>query len=299
MQAKNWPDTIPLKTVTAGPAFFLEDGAMAITEVQVRASRSLTYNGQPMISTSRTVRVPAGNEVAFTLPVCDLEGAKDANGQIIVLGDGEVTHTYTVQIRFFAPSSSSPIETRQRGPFVLLSSDPDVTDLDTLITTEPPGTGRGVWVGDMFGEQLAQAGQATERALEAALAAQEAAESITADVNAIATSALVADQRAMDAADRAEASADASANAWNYAAAAAADAAIAREIADKDWTGPAGPAATVDETMLRSLIMRMVMEMSEGVDFTLPNVRSRCCTESVFKPGGGQYAHPDGECDHD
>ena len=243
-----WPNGVITKTVTAGPAFLLEDGAPAAVEVVVRASRSLTFDGQPLVSITRSFRVDAGQEVAVRLPVCDMRGVKDSSCREIILAPGEVTHTYTVTLRFYAPGNASPIETRNRGPFALFTDDPEVIDLDRLIYDGADEQAPGVWVGDRFSAQLEQGLAAAEQAVANMVGSQAAADgaaqsAFNAEASAL-ESAQQAQQAVLQASEahaRAGASAASSASSAGFAAAAAADAAFARAVADRDWTGPVGP----------------------------------------------------------
>jgi hypothetical protein len=243
----SWPEAIITKTVTAGPAVLLEDGTPAVTQVTVTASRSLTYLGQPIVSLSRTFKMEPGQEVAFPLPVCDMAGMKDAAGRPIEISAGEVTHTYNVALKFYAPNSATPIETRPRGPFALLSSDPAIVDLDDLITDTNPAEKEPVWIVDKWSAQIAAAAQAAldsytqahNSANNATTAAANAAAAATSASQAVAR-ADVAIGQAADAKISAAASAASAQTAATYSAQAAADAAFARAVADKDWTGPVG-----------------------------------------------------------
>jgi hypothetical protein len=243
----SWPTGVITKTVSAGPAILLEDGSPAVTEVTVRASRSLTFAGRPLVSLNRTWRVEAGEEAVFPLPVCDIPNVHDAYGRLIELGEDEYTHTYQVTIRFFVPGTSTPIETRQRGPFVLRQSDDDLIDLDLLISTHPPEHSAAVWIHDRFSVLVATAEQAAVESADSAAVSEAAASASAASAAASQghaessnARAVTAETHAREAEVQSTASAASAAASAANAAQAAVDAALARSIADRDWTGPRG-----------------------------------------------------------
>lgn len=139
-----WPAGITTKTVTAGPAYILEDGTSLAVFAEFKASRSLTWHGSPLITSQKSFHPDSTVEISFDLPVCDLVGMRDADGALIVLQNGQVTHSWTILLTFFDPVSKQVYETRKRGPFTILSNDPDRIDLDDLVIGSSPVDGEAV-----------------------------------------------------------------------------------------------------------------------------------------------------------
>ena len=99
-----YPTGVVLRTLTSGDSSALAGGAPLITELRVRPSRGLTYDGHPMPAHEEVVRFALGEQASIELPVCDQSGHRDAlTGAIIdVSTEGSVTHTYGVLIRWLA-----------------------------------------------------------------------------------------------------------------------------------------------------------------------------------------------------
>jgi len=214
----SFPTGVITRRVSAGPAFILEDGQQAETKVIVRASRSLVHNGRPLVASQRTLRYPPGEEVVFDLPVCDMTGdIRDSHGRLIEIKPGEVTHTYQIEIRFFKEGVVSPVETWTRDRVAIFSSQTGVVDLDTLVSTTPPTEADGIWVGDLFTEQLAAAQLAATVAASEARAAGNAAAAAQSGAILAANAATNAQTDAQQAAAAAAAAAAHAENAINIA----------------------------------------------------------------------------------
>lgn len=168
----NYPASIPLRQLTFGPAFVMENGDLVAMRVTIKASRSLVWRetGSPLISVSKSFSGAAGVEASFMLPATDQEGWSDGAGSIIDVSAGQQTHLYTATIAYTADGSS--LGTVTVGPFALPLGDSTPVDIDDMLPiTASPGI--SILIPDSWSDQV-------DAAEAAALAAQAAAEAAVA-----------------------------------------------------------------------------------------------------------------------
>ena len=135
-----YPEGLPTKTVSFGQAVVLESGMPLAMRVTIKASRTLIYRptGSPLVSTTTLFTSTEDGSRTLQLPITDSPDMGTGNGQSIVLGPNEVTHTYTAVIDYLTSDGSRPvagIPTVNVGPFSLPSSTPGVVDLDDLLSS--------------------------------------------------------------------------------------------------------------------------------------------------------------------
>lgn len=159
-----WPAGIITRTVNAGAPVILEDGTPCDVEIDVKASRSLVWNGVPLVSAKRTFKNKDTFEPQFAIPVCDQDGYRDGqSGQpIATLVDGAVSHRWQITMRYVDPNTRKEISTRTVGPFALLTGDGSPVDLDTVVSTPGTAEANPVYIPDMWSEQVAAAQAAAE-----------------------------------------------------------------------------------------------------------------------------------------
>lgn len=129
-----YPVGLPTKMVSFGSAVVMESGTPLDMTVTIKASRNLVHRptGTPLV-TAQTVFVSSGGSGTLELPVCDSPDMGLGNGVAIVVGAGQVTHTYTATIRYL--NGTTAVGTVTVGPFALLTSMASPVDLDDVLTT--------------------------------------------------------------------------------------------------------------------------------------------------------------------
>lgn len=157
-----YPVGLSTKDVSFGSAAVIESGSPVGMQVTIKASRNLLYRptGSPLLTRSTQFVSAEDGNGTISLPVCDSPNMGTGNGASIVLGPGEVTHTYTATIRYFIGGET--LGSITRGPFVLLSSSPPVSDIDDLLIGDAAPSPAEVAALQVLGQRIA--------ALEAALA---------------------------------------------------------------------------------------------------------------------------------
>lgn len=134
-----YPQGLETRNVTFGKAVVLESGQQLDMRVTIKASRSLVHRptGSPLITTSSLFISAYDGDGSIMLPVCDSQEMGTGNGMSLVLGPGEVTHTYTATIEYLDPTDHrKTVSTTTRKDFVVLSSSPSPVDLDDLMTPD-------------------------------------------------------------------------------------------------------------------------------------------------------------------
>ena len=202
-----YPTGVVLRTLTSGDSSALAGGEPLITELRVRPSRGLTYDGHPMPAHEEVIRSALGEQASIELPVCDQSGHRDAlTGAIIdVSAEGAVTHTYRVLIRWLTDGDRE-VSRRTIAELALPTEDLLPVDADALVDV-PTVAGTVISVPDSWSALVAQAvaaaGSADAAAASAAaadadrIAAEAAASSAAGSASAASGSAsLAADARA-------------------------------------------------------------------------------------------------------
>jgi hypothetical protein len=158
----NWPQGIVTKKISAGKPYILETGKGATVTMRVKASRGLTWNGDPLLSVATVVGDVYSDEVELELPVCDQAGMRDEQGNLIELANGAITHTYEASL-VYRDRMGEIIATRTRGPFAIRGADPAIIDLDALADVSPK-QGQPIYVPDTWDKAVADAVSATNAA---------------------------------------------------------------------------------------------------------------------------------------
>ena len=166
-----YPAGVVLRTLTSGDSSALAGGAPLITELRIRPSRGLTYDGHPMPAHEEVVRSALGETASIELPVCDQPGHRDAiSGAIIdVSAEGAVTHTYRVLIRWLADGDRE-VSRRTIADLALPTEDLSPVDADALVDV-PTVAGAVVSVPDSWSALVAAAQQAAQDAADVAAVA--------------------------------------------------------------------------------------------------------------------------------
>jgi len=136
-----YPDGVTTRPVSFGPALRLEDGTALDMEVQVTASRTIVWQGAPMVAGGTTYLTTDQVERTIDLPVTDQDGYTDGAGQAISVADGAQTHSYEFRVVFLLPGSDRPRARRVGSVRVvagvfLPTGDGSTVDLDDLVLVE-------------------------------------------------------------------------------------------------------------------------------------------------------------------
>lgn len=131
-----YPDGVTTRPISFGPAFTLGAAAGLSMEVQVKPSRSMVWNGTPMIADVETYTSDDGMEQTAVLPVCDLDGWHDGAGNAIVRDSDGYTHSYRLTVIY--KRGARPIQQVEKT-VVIPTGDGSVIDLDDLVPVTSSG----------------------------------------------------------------------------------------------------------------------------------------------------------------
>lgn len=165
-----YPTGIITREVTYGSAIKFIGATDLTMEVTITPTRSLVWNGIPVINTVATVRnTTLGSEGSITLPVTNQTGWRDDKG-IVSVANGAQSHYYKVSIRYL---DTNAVEVAKREPFnFAVPAGDGPLDLDQLVPVTSTG-GVTISIPDTWSQMLAAA-QAS--AAQAAAAAEAAAD---------------------------------------------------------------------------------------------------------------------------
>lgn len=130
-----FPAGVTTRTLTFGSAVGLESGDDIEMRVVIKGSRSMVWNGDPVINIGAQYSSKNGTDASVDLPVTDQAGWTDGAGGTIDVSGGGNTHTYSATVEYFVGNASKA--KISVGPFVLPTGDLSPVDMDNLI----PATG--------------------------------------------------------------------------------------------------------------------------------------------------------------
>lgn len=148
-----YPAGVVTRPLTLGVGTRFEDGTPLGITATVKASRSLVWSadGTPLLASGTKLTAPDGDTVTFTLPVTDQGGYLTNTGEAVILGDGDHTHTYTIEGQF--TKGGLTLVPFKIGPFVVPTGDGSPLDADKLIPVTG-GDGSSVSVPDQWSDAI-------------------------------------------------------------------------------------------------------------------------------------------------
>lgn len=131
----SYPVGIIFRQISFGAAIELETGDDIEMRVNIKGSRSMVWNGTPVVSIGTQFISSDGLPQTASLPVTDQAGWSDGQGGMIDVSGGAQTHTYIASIEYYLNNVSRGKVTV--GPFILPAGDMSPVDIDDLV----PATG--------------------------------------------------------------------------------------------------------------------------------------------------------------
>lgn len=170
-----FPEYVPTRTVSLGGAMVLESAELLKIAVTITSSMSLEWDatGYRFEKLGRSVTSELGSEILFPLPRTDVSGEwRTTDNELIVLTEeGQYTHRYTAAVSFRDADGKPVGSSFTIGPFPV----PAGSGVLDLARTVPASTvaGERILVPDLWGQLVAEAQAAAERASEALLDSAE------------------------------------------------------------------------------------------------------------------------------
>ncbi|URP22249.1 hypothetical protein SEA_BIG4_216 [Microbacterium phage Big4] len=160
-----FPAGIITREIKVGPASDLISGASYSTRVMVSPSRTLVWDGSPVIPSLVTYTVKPGDEGLIELPVTDQEGYHDVRGNLVELEPGEHAFYYKIDVFYLrngsVASKNSPVR-------ALLPEGQGPVDIDEMMTYTSKSAGGTVSVPDTWSVSVVAAQAAAEAAAQSA-----------------------------------------------------------------------------------------------------------------------------------
>jgi hypothetical protein len=147
-----YPAGVTTRTLTFGSAVELETGDSIEMRVVIKASRSMVWEGTPVVSIGAQFISKGGAEASVDLPVTDQSGWTDGVGGAISVSGGAQTHTYSATVEYWVGNKAQYKITV--GPFALPTDDLSPVDMDNLIPASG-SSGVVVSVPDVWTLQIA------------------------------------------------------------------------------------------------------------------------------------------------
>jgi hypothetical protein len=127
----SYPVGVVLRDINFGAAIELETGDTVEMKVNIKASRSMVWNGIPVVSIGAQFATADGLPRTVSLPVTDQEGWSDGLGGSIDVSGGAHTHTYLASVEYYLNNVS--VVQSAIGPFVLPTGDLSPVDIDNMV----------------------------------------------------------------------------------------------------------------------------------------------------------------------
>lgn len=162
-----FPSGVTTREIKVGPASDLLSGAYYTIKVMISPSRSLVWDGSPVLSSLTTVTVAAGEEGLIELPVTDQDGYSDTRGNPIELSPGDHAFYYKISVYYLRNGSVASKSTPIRA---LLPMGAEPVDVDEMLTYTSTTAGGVVSVPDKWSDAVVAAQAA---AVAAAASAEE------------------------------------------------------------------------------------------------------------------------------
>ncbi|UDL16440.1 hypothetical protein SEA_ZOOMAN_199 [Microbacterium phage Zooman] len=160
-----FPAGIITRSIKVGPASNLISGTPYAIRVLVSPSRTLVWDGSPVVASLVTYTVKPGEEGLIELPVTDQEGYRDVRGNLIELEPGEHAFYYKIDVFYLrngsVASKNSPIR-------ALLPEGQGPVDIDEMVTYTASSAGGTVSVPDTWTDTVVAAQAAAAAAAQSA-----------------------------------------------------------------------------------------------------------------------------------
>jgi hypothetical protein len=138
----------------------------------VAPSRTLVWDGTPVLPTLNTYSIKAGDEGLIELPVTDQEGYRDTRGNLIELEPGEHAFYYKIDVYYLRNGSVHSKNTPIRA---LLPAGTGPVDIDEMLSYTAKSAGGTVSVPDTWSDAVVAAQAAADAA---ATSAEEVASAL-------------------------------------------------------------------------------------------------------------------------
>lgn len=170
-----FPAGIITREIKVGPASDLISGTPYSIRVMVAPSRTLVWDGSPVIPSLVTYTVKPGDEGLIELPVTDQEGYHDVRGNLVGLEPDEHAFYYKIDVFYLrngsVASKNSPIR-------ALLPEGQGPVDIDQMLTYTSSSAGGTVSVPDTWSDVVVAAQAAAEAAAASAEQVSEALQNL-------------------------------------------------------------------------------------------------------------------------
>ncbi|UDL15967.1 hypothetical protein QEH42_gp251 [Microbacterium phage Pumpernickel] len=168
-----FPEGITTREIEVGPASDLINGTHYTIRVMVAPSRSLVWEGSPVVPSLKVYTIPAGDSGLIELPVTNQNGYSDPNGNTIEVAPDE--HAFYYKINVYYLRNGSVVKTKPAIKAVLPEGSGPV-DIDEMIQYSSGNAGGVITIPDTWSVILAESVASAASAEEAAEAAQAALE---------------------------------------------------------------------------------------------------------------------------
>ncbi|QIG57919.1 hypothetical protein SEA_PAULODIABOLI_234 [Microbacterium phage PauloDiaboli] len=156
-----FPSGVTTREIKVGPASDLLSGAHYTIKVMISPSRTLVWDGSPVLPSLTTVTVKAGEEGLIELPVTDQEGYADTRGNPIQLEPGDHAFYYKISVYYLrggsVASKNAPIR-------ALLPAGAGPVDVDEMLAYSSSTAGGVISVPDKWTDAVVAAQAAAEAA---------------------------------------------------------------------------------------------------------------------------------------
>jgi len=155
-----FPEGIITRELLVGPAYDLDSGMPYGIRVLVESSRTLVMGGVPVLPKLTVYDIPAGEQKAIDLPVCDQPGYTDSKGNLIDAGPDRFSHYY--RIATFYLIGKSVARTDPQMKVAISTDDLSPIDIDELIYFQGGKPAELIYVPDSWSAIVAEAEEAAQ-----------------------------------------------------------------------------------------------------------------------------------------
>jgi hypothetical protein len=155
-----FPPGIITRELLVGPAYDLDSGVPYSIRVLVESSRILVMDGTPVLPKLTVYDIPAGEQLAIELPVCDQPGYTDSKGNLIDAAPGRFSHYYRIATFYLLGQSVANKDPQMK--VAISSDDLSPIDIDDLIYFQGGKPAEIIYVPDSWSEIVQEAQEAAD-----------------------------------------------------------------------------------------------------------------------------------------
>lgn len=170
-----FPAGVTTREIKVGPASDLLSGTNYSIRVMIAPSRTLVWDGSPVLPSLTTHTIKSGEEGLIELPVTNQEGYRDTRGNLIELEPGEHAFYYKIDVFYLRNGSVASKNTPIRA---LLPEGQGPVDIDEMLTYSSSSAGGTVSVPDTWSVAVVAAQAAAEAAAQSAADVAEALQNL-------------------------------------------------------------------------------------------------------------------------